>query len=63
MKKIPNIFLKTISPGLVSIEQSINDLNHSPLSQISPNIQNNELTQNITINDSQNSQNEKDPSK
>jgi hypothetical protein len=63
MKKIPNIFLKTISPGLVSIEQSINDSNHSPLSQISPNIQNNELTQNITINDSQNSQNEKDPSK
>ena len=63
MKKIPNIFLKTISPGLVSIEQSINDLNHSPLSQISPNIQNNQLTQNITINDSQNSQNEKDPSK
>lgn len=63
MKKIPNIFLKTISPGLVSIEQSINDLNHSPLSQISPNIQNNELTQNITNNDSQNSQNEKDPSK
>jgi hypothetical protein len=63
MTQLPNQLLKSSIPLVVPVNKSANYSNHPPLSQYVPTQQNTPLTQSMSMNGLQKSQNGKDTSK